>query len=282
MIRSEALMGTVVTIHVDAPRDAVDRAFEWFWQVEACCSRFDPGSELRQLEAGTPHAASPMLFEALRFALQVAEETDGAFDPTVGGRMAARGYDRHFRTGTSGDTPRTDDGATYRDVELDERRRTILLKRPLTLDLGAVAKGLAVDAAARELAPFRDFSIDAGGDLYFGGHNGDGEAWRAGIRHPRDREALIDRIRVSDQAVCTSGAYARGEHLLDPRAGEPARSVASATVVAPGAMLADALATAAFVLGPVEGLALLERIGVEGLIVTSDLACHRTKGFGHA
>jgi FAD:protein FMN transferase len=282
MIRSEALMGTVVTIHVDAPREAVDRAFEWFRQVEACCSRFDPGSELRRLGAGTPHTASPMLFEAVRFALQVAEETDGAFDPTVGARMAARGYDRHYRTGASGDSPCTDGGATYRDIELDAECRTILLKRPLTLDLGAVAKGLAVDAAARELATFRDFSIDAGGDLYFGGHNGDGEAWRAGIRHPRDLSSLIDRIRVSDQAVCTSGAYARGEHLLDPRIGEPARGVASATVVAPTAMLADALATAAFVLGPADGLALLERVGVEGLIVTPDLACHRTRGFGNA
>jgi FAD:protein FMN transferase len=281
MIRSEALMGTVVTINVAAPDEAIARAFDWFREVEACCSRFDPDSELRRLVPGTPVVASPMLFEAVQFALNVADETDGAFDPTVGARMAARGYDRHWRTRTTSDVP-GDEAADFRDVELDAQRRTILLKRPLTLDLGAVAKGLAVDAAARELAPYRDFSIDAGGDLYFGGRNGDGEAWRAGIRHPRRRGEFIDRIRATDQAVCTSGDYARGEHLLDARVGEPARSVASATVVAPNAMLADALATAAFVLGPVDGLALLGRVGVEGLIVTPDLACHRTPGFGHA
>lgn len=277
MIRTGAAMGTVVSIEVDAPAQAVERAFQWFRQVEACCSRFDPASELRQLAAGVPHAASPMLFEAVRFALLVAEETGGAFDPTVGGAMAARGFNRHYLTGAvcgAGD----DSDVSYRDVELDAHSGTILLKRPLTLDLGAVAKGLAVDAAARELQPFRDFAIDAGGDLYFGGHNARGEPWRAGVRHPRDPQALIERISVSDRAVCTSGDYERGAHILDPRRGGAAGEVASATVVAPGAMLADALATAAFVLGPEEGISLLARMGVEGLIVTRGLACHRTGG----
>jgi thiamine biosynthesis lipoprotein len=76
---------------------------------------------------------------------------------------------------------------------------------------------------------------------------------------------------VTDAAVCTSGDYERGEHLVDPRTGTPSSLAASVTVVAPTAMLADALATAAFILGPVEGLALLERHGVEGLILTPSL-----------
>lgn len=270
-------MGTVVSIEVDAPAPAVERAFQWFRQVESACSRFDPGSELRQLVPGLPHAASPILFEAVRFALLVAEETGGAFDPTVGGAMVARGFNRHYVTGAL--TPAGGEiDVSHRDVELDAQGGTILLKRPLTLDLGAVAKGLAVDAAARELQPFRNFAIDAGGDLYLGGHNARGEPWCAGVRHPRDPRGLIERISVSDRAVCTSGAYERGEHILDPRRGEAAGEVASATVVAPGAMLADALATAAFVLGPEEGIPLLARMGVEGLIIMRDLTCHRTEG----
>lgn len=281
MIHTEAVMGTVVSIEVDAPEEAVARAFEWFREVEARCSRFDAASELRRLTPGTPVAASPILFEAVRFALQVADETGGAFDPTVGSRMAARGFDRHYVTREVSDAPGSDD-VSFLDVELDEQQRTVLLKRPLTLDLGAVAKGLAVDAAARELQHFRNFAIDAGGDLYFGGCNPRGEPWNVGIRHPRERESLIDRIRVSDRAVCTSGDYERGAHILDPRDGDAARAVVSATVVAPNAMLADALATAAFVLAPDEGISLLERMGVDGLIVTPALECHRTPGFGHA
>lgn len=274
-------MGTVVSIEVDAPEAAVARAFEWFRQVEDTCSRFDASSELRQLPVGVPTAASPMLFEAVRFALHVAQETGGAFDPTLGRRLAVRGYNRHYASGAVADAP-GEEGATYLDVVLDSDRRTILLRRPLTLDLGSVAKGLAVDAAARELLPYRDFCIDAGGDLYLGGHNPRGGEWRVGIRHPRNRDELIDRLQVSDCAVCTSGDYERGGHILDPRDGSRLPRVASATVVAPNAMLADALATAAFVLGPEEGIALLGRMGVQGLIITSALERYTTTGFANA
>jgi thiamine biosynthesis lipoprotein len=281
LIRTVVVMGTVVSIEVDAPETAVTRAFEWFRQVEAVCSRFDQASELRQLPVGVPTRASPILFEAVRFALQVADETDGAFDPTLGSRMTARGYNRHYITQATCDAPGSDD-ASFRDVVLDANHQTILLRRPLTLDLGAVAKGLAVDAAARELLPFRDFCIDAGGDIYFGGRNPAGKPWSVGIRHPRRREEIVDRFQVSDCAVCTSGDYERGAHILDPRDDAAALRVASATVIAPNAMLADALATAAFVLGPEQGIALLDRMGVQGLLITPELAQFRTKSAFHA
>jgi thiamine biosynthesis lipoprotein len=196
--------------------------------------------------------------------------------------MEARGFNREHRTGDVFRNPSLADAdASYRDVELDPKRRTILLRRALTLDLGAVAKGLAVDTAARELERFRDFAIDAGGDLYLGGLNPQGKPWTVGIRHPRREGETIGTVRVSNQAVCTSGDYERSQpHILDPRNGRAADSVASATVIGPGAMLADALATAAFVLGPANGIALLERLGVEGLIVTPHLEQYRTGGFG--
>jgi thiamine biosynthesis lipoprotein len=281
LIRTAAAMGTVVSIQVDAPEAVVTRAIEWFHQVEMVCSRFDQASELRQLPVGVPTRASAILFEAVRFALLVADETDGAFDPTLGSRMTARGYNRHYITGTAIDAPGSDD-ASYRDVVLDANHQTILLRRPLTLDLGAVAKGLAVDAAARELQPFRDFCIDAGGDIYCGGRNPAGNPWSVGIRHPRRREEIVDRFQVSDCAVCTSGDYERGAHIIDPRDDAAARRVASATVIAPNAMLADALATAAFVLGPELGVALLDRMGVQGLLITPALDEFRTKGPVHA
>ncbi|MEO5925054.1 MAG: FAD:protein FMN transferase [Bryobacteraceae bacterium] len=282
MTRTEAVMGTLVTIDVTAPEDALDRAFGWFHEVESCCSRFRASSELMQLHAGAPTAASPILFEAVQFALRVAEESGGAFDPTVGHRMAARGFNREHRTGETVAPVMADDDVSYRDVELDAEARTIFLRRPLTLDLGGVAKGLAVDAAARELEPFQNFAIDAGGDLYLGGRNPQGEPWTVGIRHPRNDGELMDRLQISNQAVCTSGDYERGEHILDPRTAAASRATASATVVAPGAMLADALATAAFVLGPEDGIAFLTRMGVEGLIVTPDLQRFETRGLCHA
>ena len=292
-------MGTLVTIRVLTAGaevdEAVERAFDWFHEIEDRCTRFDRHSELMQLcgKPGKAVVASSILYEAVGFALAVAEETGGAFDPTVGYRMESLGFNREHR---SGETVRSFNPAprdvSYRDVELDARRQTITLHRPLTLDLGAVAKGLAVDAAVRELKPLRNFSIDAGGDLYLGGRNPAGEPWSVGIRHPRLDNQLIDTLRVSNQAVCTSGDYekknpAGQHHILDPRVPDPRaatspQAVASATVVAPIAMLADALATAVFVLGPADGLRLLERMEVEGLVITPALERLETRGLRRA
>jgi thiamine biosynthesis lipoprotein len=303
-------MGTVITIEIVGSREpgpkgpslrtdcdaAIDRAFEWFAAVEACCSRFDPASELRKLsnEVGDAVPVSPLLYEAVHFALAVAEESGGAFDPTVGRTMESHGFDRDYRTGDRVDSGSIEAGASWRDIRIDPERRTITILRPLTLDLGAVAKGLAIDLAVQELLPFENFAVYAGGDLYLGGSNAAGEPWRIGIRHPRRDGELIDAVRVSDSAVCTSGDYERrtaaGHHILDPRPGasttstvdvaaEPMQNVASVTAIAPTAMLADAVATAAFVLGPEEGIALFERLGVTGLIVTSTLDRFATRGF---
>jgi thiamine biosynthesis lipoprotein len=287
--RTEVHLGTVVSISVcrNTPesRAAVDRAFQWFREVDAQCSRFTPNSDLLQLmqRPGVPIAVNDLLFEAVRFAVNVAEDTEGALDPTVGHVMETRGFDRDHRNGTavrSGITPEAD--VSYRDVVCNDEDRTITLLRPLVLDLGAVAKGLAIDMAAQELLPFDDFAIDAGGDLYLGGSNPEGRPWSVGIRHPHVDRELIDVLLARDQAVCTSGNYERGPesggHIIDPRTGQPVTAVASVTVLAPTAMLADAAATAAFVLGPTDGLALCEQLGLEALIIRPDLIRHETPG----
>jgi FAD:protein FMN transferase len=330
--RTVPAMGALVTIdvvgHFAAPAQhaslgsshveaAVERACDWFAEIEACCSRFDPRSELSRLSAtlGVAVPVSDILYRAVEFALAVAEETAGAFDPTIGAAMETRSFNRNYRSGQIvrhapvATTLRRGDRATYRDVRLDPQRKTITLLRPLLLDLGAVAKGLAIDMAAHELRPFANFAINAGGDVYVAGHNRRGAPWNVGISHPRVPGELIDSLSVSDCAVCTSGDYERrcpdassdaspdasnvstgaasapseapvaepgGHHILDPRCGRSPRAAASATVIAPSAMLADALATAAFVLGPADGIALLERLGVCGLIISPALARHVT------
>jgi FAD:protein FMN transferase len=294
--RTAVAMGTLVTIEVVSRAEGgwdaraadacVDRAFGWFHTVEACCSRFDSRSELMTLtgQVGVAVPVSAMLFEAVQFALAVAEETGGAFDPTVGAAMERRGFNREHRTHeivSSGVDDAPD--VSYRDVILDPGRKTIALGRPLVLDLGAVAKGLAVDMAARELQPLENFAVDAGGDLYLAGVNAAAEPWRVGIRHPRVEKAVIDVVHVSGRAVGTSGDYERraaddSGHILDPRTRKPAHGVASVTVIADAAMLADAAATAAFVLGPEEGVRLFERLGVDGLVISSTLERFATRG----
>jgi len=291
-------MGTVVTFQIvghdtTATQRAervtvVERAVGWFRHVEERCSRFDTSSEVSRLArcAGAPMQVSETLFQTVQFALALAHDSGGAFDPTIGRSMEARGFDREYRTGEVVQTDIDESSeVSYRDVHLDAERRTITLARPLMLDLSAVAKGLAVDMAAHELAPFQNFAIDAGGDLFLSGHNADGEVWSVGIQHPRDKAILFDTLRVSNAAVCTSGDYERASptqpsehHIMDPHTGRAAQGVASVTVVAPVAMVADGLGTAAFVMGPEHGLELLERHGVEGMIVTPALERRETRG----
>jgi thiamine biosynthesis lipoprotein len=282
-------MDTVVTIQVVTDQDeakvrpALQRALKWFATIEQACSRFDPNSELRQLLAhpGEQVQVSPVLFEAVRFAVHLARATGGAFDPTVGRRLEQQGFNRHYITGQVLTSPDVDSSVSFRDVRLGAGR-TITLRRPLVLDLGAVAKGLAVDLASCELIAFENLCIEAGGDLYAAGHNSEGQPWRIGVQNPRDPDALATTLDASNRAVCTSGGYERksrdraGHHLVDPRTGQSARGLASVTVIAPTAMAADGLSTAAFILGLDAGRRLLEQSDVGGVFITPTGEIHRT------
>lgn len=287
-LHSFACMGTVVTMQTICPDDSADRmrlrddalarATVWFREVEQCCNRFDESSELRRLcsHSNTPVTVSELLFECLHFAVAVAAASNGAFDPTVGARMEQRGFDRDYRTGARIEHSLRDSRATYKDIELHEPTRTVTLRKPLQLDLGAVAKGLAIDLAVRELHELADFMIDAGGDLYLSGLNAERLPWTVGVRHPRVTGEFIHTLQVSDTAVCTSGDYERVAndatgHILNATRDEPASALASVTVIAPSAMVADALATAAFALGPSDGLTFLEEQQLTALLVTPQL-----------
>ncbi len=279
--RTAVALGTTVTVRVvsdvptpdgerrvtDAIIEALREALGWCHAVEACCSRFDPSSELMRLCArpGPPVHASDMLFAALSFACEVARLTDGAFDPGAGDRVHDLGFDRHHATGERARLAGR--GGSWRDIHCDPATRTITLARPLQLDLGAVAKGMAVDLAMQSLAGFTGAMVDAGGDVRVRGHNEEGTPWRVGILHPANRGEVLHVVEATDAAVCTSGLYERGQHLVDARTGAPAHALASVTVRAPTAMAADSLGTAAFVLGPDHGRALLESQGVEGWFV---------------
>lgn len=134
---------------------------------------------------------------------------------------------------------------------------------PGTLDLGAIAKGFAVDRAAARLSPDGAALLDLGGNLKAVGP-ADGRAsrgWRTGVRAPGG--GVCATVTLTDgEALATSAEYYRGRHIRDGRTGRPAASgVASVTVLCRSAMLADGLSTALFVLGPEEGLAFLKRRG---------------------
>jgi thiamine biosynthesis lipoprotein len=289
-------MDTCISVQVvsseseEVLQDVFDRIQEWFFQVEQVCNRFDEQSEVYYLAntPGVPVKVSPLLFLVLQFSLEIARLSEGAFDPALGYQLVKAGFDQHYLTREKTPyRPAPGELPTYRDILLDTRRQTVTLNRPLLLDLGGVAKGLAIDLAVQELAAFSDYAINAGGDLYIRGYNERQEPWRIGIRHPRQSQHCLARLHGSwkdGMAICTSGDYERrspsttAHHLFDPRTGHPAGETASVTVMAPGAMLADALSTAAFVLGPGEGVRLLQHCGLDGVIFSSTLEAFMTPG----
>jgi len=158
------------------------------------------------------------------------------------------------------------------------------------VDLGGIGKGYAIGSAARLLRRlgFEGFLVDGGGDLQVEGRAPGGAAWVVGIQHPRAEGLWASLEAPAGWSVATSGDYerffevdgARYHHILDLRVGYPAQGVASITVLARDATLADALATGLFVLGPVEGLEVAEGLeGVEALWLVAGGAVVRTSGF---
>ena len=146
------------------------------------------------------------------------------------------------------------------------------------IGLGGIAKGYAVDKAAKVLldAGLTSFYVQAGGDLYTRGVKPDGSPWQAGIRDPRGPEGdYFAMMPVSDHAFSTAGDYERSyvvdgkryHHIIDPRTGYPATASRSVTIWAPTALLADEIDDAVFILGPEKGLALVESLDGVGAVI---------------
>jgi thiamine biosynthesis lipoprotein len=236
------------------------------------------------------------VLEVLRTAQAVAEASEGAFDPTILALTELWAFDTGGRLPAAGRIEQALRRVDYRRLVIEADGR-VSLPEGFGLDLGGIAKGAVVDLLADHLSRlgYEDFLIDAGGDILVSGLKQGRTPWRIAIRHPRDSQAMLGVLELGQRggriAVVTSGDYerffekdgVRYHHILDPHTGYPARKLASVTVIAPACGLADALATAAFVLGPEKGLELLgEFPGVEGLLVAERegrLAAWKTGGF---
>jgi len=140
------------------------------------------------------------------------------------------------------------------------------------LDPSGLVKGWSVQRATELLlaSGARNFFIGAGGDIVTRGRPGGAERWRVGIRHPELGDRVAAVLETGDLAVATSGAYERGEHIVDPRTGRAPAGLLSITVAGPSLTYADAFATAAYVMGE-DGLPWVAGIdGYQALAITAD------------
>lgn len=279
-------MGTEVTVLAPTvPIEVEDaltrRVAALFETAEQIFSRFRPESELSKLNRSTSAVRVPeAMFLLLSRARAYSELTRGVFDPTVGAALRASGYDRSFSPGVlDRDEPppeRAGSSPGFRAVELHAPSRTVVRAPEVELDLGGVAKGYAVDLAARGLPACA--AIEAGGDACLRGDGDEGGGWLVDVEDPRDASRTLLTLRVRDGAVATSAANRRhwrfGErrmhHLIDPATGAPGDTdLVQATVVAPRAELADVLAKTAFLVGSREAERFLSRMpDVGGVLVT--------------
>ena len=296
-------MDTDIDLAVAEPCDraATVAAFEsvevLFLRYDRALTRFSEDSELSALNraAGSPFIASELLFEVVRAALQVAESSGGVFDPTVLDALRAAGYDKTFAivsliTGSPRNGAAKPTDGAYRSVQLDVATHTIRLPEGVHLDLGGIAKGMAVDAGADLLRPFVNFFVNAGGDLYAGGESECGP-WPVGVQDPFNPERDLAVLDAQDAGIATSSIMRRRwqvmdsagdverHHLIDPRTGRSAETdLAAVTVVARDAMTADALAKVALILGREHGRAFLAEQGAAGVLIGLDSSIEASSG----
>ncbi|HXF95704.1 MAG TPA: FAD:protein FMN transferase, partial [Gemmatimonadales bacterium] len=295
-----AAMGTLVSVSALGPgrdrlEDAVGRAFQEMDRLIAVFSRFAADSALTVLnDAGRLSGPPRELAFVLERALGYHETTGGAFDVTVAPLVDLfRNRLRDVRPAPPAEAEIRAARALVGVGRVRISRREIRFQRSgMAITLDGIAKGYIVDAMATVLARagVRDFLINAGGDIRTAGRGAGGRPWTVGVRDPDGSGALPDVLHVTDAAVATSGGYEiwfdperRFHHIVDAGTGRSPRHNAAASVLAPTAMAADALATAVFVLPPARGLALVDSLaGCACLIIGADGRQWRSAGWRSA
>lgn len=251
-------------------------------------SHWEPGSDLGRFNrapAGTWQALPAPFMEVLQYALSVAADSDGAYDPSAGALVDLWGFGAQGRYDEPGFQP-PDAAAVaaarnwcgWRRLQLDAAGQRARQPGGLRLDLSAVAKGYAVDRVARHLVAlgFHDHLVEVGGELRGTGLKPDGQPWWVQLE-PVEGHAGETVLALHGLCVATSGDYRRffqyggirHAHTLDPRSGRPiTHGAARVTVLHRDCMAADALSTALTVLGPEAGLDWAAQRGLAAVFVT--------------
>lgn len=297
--RSHFAMGTQITITVytaDEPAalEVIDAAFREFGRLEGLLTTWRPDSDVSRLNEAAgraPVEVHPETMDVLVLAKEGGARTKGKFDVTFG---ALSGLWRFDHDQDDSIPPRAEVErrvglVDQRRLILDPAKRTAFLQRAgMKVHLGGIGKGFGVDRAVALIRGrgFRDFMVQAGGDLFVAGTHGR-RAWRVGIRDPRGpASSYFAATEITDATFSTSGDYERFffkdgrryHHILDPATGAPATACRSVTIMAKDATTAEWLSKGVFILGPKEGLALVESVeGAGAVIVDRNNELHISK-----
>lgn len=298
-VLSGATMGTTYTVivprinrsHQNTLQSGIDAQLA---EINNAMSTYQHDSYITRFNASesTGWFTIPQSFlTVVNAALTIAQASDGAFDPTIGPVVERWGFAKQRDNDSSGRVPSPDEltlllqQTGYSKLAVDTENSA--LKKAdarLQLDLNAIAKGYAVDQLAAEVESlgYTNYLVEIGGELRLHGKNLSGEPWRIGIEKPGSDgsgKSAQSGLNLNTGGVATSGDYrnafeqdgTRYSHIIDARNGVPVRhGLASVTVVAESAMLADGWATALMVLGPVDGLKIAEKLGLASYFIVRD------------
>ncbi|MBI4687415.1 MAG: FAD:protein FMN transferase [Nitrospirae bacterium] len=320
---SRMIMDTICTITVVSPSEreakaVIDAGFEEISKIETLINYFSPESEIAAINKSAGIKAVKVSRETLdiiKRAVEIAEATNGAFDPAIGPLTRLWGFSAKT---VDRDVPRDEDIKNilplidYKKIRINTEASEIFLeKKGMELELGGVAKGYAADKAmeAVKTKGAKAALIAIAGDIKGFGLKPDGKAWKVGIQNPRidlrvkgqveaalredslrgsgvkEEEDILAALYLKDTAISTSGDYQRFfikdgkryHHIINPKTGYPASGVISVSVIAPEGYTTDGFSTGVFVLGAEEGISLLESLGIGGVIVDDNMEVILTK-----
>jgi FAD:protein FMN transferase len=291
--RTKIILGTTVEIiFKDSERDSCDKyfnaAFKEFQRIDDLFSSYKTGNPIYEINYSDGDTIEPEreIVDLLKVCDEMNTLTEGAFDVTLGALTNAWKFNTQ-----SPEIPPKDSLekalsiSGWKNLEFAGENR-ICKKRKVLLNLGAIAKGYAVDKVFELLREkgAKNFLINAGGEI-----RASGDDWNIGIQDPRNPSSLLYSLILNEEfGVATSGDYEnffevngrRFHHILDPLTGFPATGCRSVTIIARKVTTADALATGIFVMGKEKGLKLAESLlDVECLIIDSSGNEFMSNGF---
>lgn len=265
---------------------AIDKGIEEVIRIESIISSWSPSSETSEVNRNAgirPVKVSKELFDLVYRSKKISELSNGYFDISFASIDKVWKFDGSDVVVPSEDNLKASVAKiNFQNIVLDADNQTVFLKdKGMKIGFGAIGKGYAANKAKAVMKALNanDGVVNAGGDLVSWGTRPDGSPWTIGIADPQNKENIISYLNISDMAVVTSGNYERyveieGErycHIINPKTGWPVKGTKSVTIICADGEIADALATTVFVLGPEEGVKLIDHLkGVECIIVNDD------------
>jgi thiamine biosynthesis lipoprotein len=284
-------MGSQIAAFLDVPEETpaqLTQVQEWFLEWEQRFSRFNPDSELSELNAhaGKWSSVSREMFELLLLAKEAFHESGGLVNAAILPLMKAYGYWTSFdeldKQQPNFDGQAIDINIDLSELILDESTQRVFLPGDMQIDLGGVGKGWAANQAMLRLSPIGPTLVNAGGDIAVSESMANGDLWTVGINDPQEPGEWIEVLQAGPCGIATSGIdrrqWRQGEvlrhHIIDPRTLEPVESdIQTATCIASNVLRAEMGAKTILTLGTSAGLDwLTEQEDMHAVVVCKDQA----------